>query len=175
MGCLGGSIPKVWRTLIVIGLSDILHKIRKRSRKNVFLARRQKTINGDQFPSCNGRVLNSCSNQSLSLYALYALHIPISLWISLSRSFRLHCMCLTRLGLLFQASQPEHSKNLIYHLRPRANTHTYTFTYIDDDSSSFTLTHWQNTRTHCWRWHTHMCTLVHARTHAEVRVCWVLL
>lgn len=35
-------------------------------------------------------------------------------------SFRPHCMCLTRLGLLFPTSQPEHSKNT--HTHTQSNT-----------------------------------------------------
>ncbi len=144
--------------------------------KSLFLAWWHKIIHGDQFPSCNGTVLNSCSEPVLVSLCLTHSNLSFSKSLSLSPSFRRHCMCLTRLGLLFPASQPEHSKNLIYHLRPgghtHSHTHTHTFTCSDDKTRADTLSHIDTT---------HVCTggngthYVHAHTHAEVKVCWVLL
>ena len=94
-----------------------------------FLARWWNTINGVQFPSCNGTVLNSCSEPVLVSLRLTHSSLSFSESLSLPLSFRPHCMCLTRLGLLFPASQPEHSKNLIYHLRPTGNAHTHIQTH----------------------------------------------
>ena len=134
-----------------------------------FLARWRNTINGVQFPSCNGTVLNSCSEPVLVSLRLTHSSLSFSESLSLPLSFRPHCMCLTRLGLLFPASQPEHSKNLIYHLRPTGNahthiqthTHTHTFTYSDEPGSSWcTFTRRQNTCKHWWQWRT-LCACTH--------------
>lgn len=66
----------------------------------------------------SNKVLNSISKSALVDGSLT--HSSLFFSKAFCVSFRPHCMCLTRLGLLFSTSQPEHSKNK--HTHTHSNT-----------------------------------------------------
>lgn len=110
----------------------------------------------EKIPTMQSKVLNSISSSALVYGSLT--HSSLFLSEAFCVSFRPQWMCLTRLGLLFPTSQPEHSKN----------THTHTQTLW-----CYTFTHGQNPHYACPDGSaTHY---IHVYTHVDAKVCWVLL
>lgn len=111
----------------------------------------QRYSGGDSCARTDGRASVPCTFQSL---------FP-------SPSFRLHCMCSTRLGLLFPTFQPEHSRKKKKTTTPRTHTHTQRHKHSHNSGQSFFILAMTRRRT------SKMAAELRgaaAKAHAEVKV-----